>query len=207
MNTTKIAASFPYFLDAINQLSTGRSMADMMSVVQQALFIKANTGNSSLWVTLRDQDNPVLRFNELGMPTDEVVREMVPARVFAWVCRQQPAAPTYNDDLEGRLAQCEAWEKENNGWQVKASEVLPQPMGVSGQLVPPTTGKGRSAVWAGSEQELAVVLRGVRAFQAKRRKQTRKLIAQLWAYYLSQPTRQYQLVAVATEVAEGRIAA
>lgn len=189
MNTTKIAALYPYFLDALRQLHTGRSLDDMLTTVQQALLFKdtAATGSPNRWVMLRDHDNPVQRFDHLGLPSEDYLRELVSTRLFDWVYNQQPTRPTYSNDLAGWLAEYEA-QKPTTGWQVTANEVTPTLTGVPGQLVPahPEKRAGRYATWTGSEQELAELLRGLRAFRAKRRKYTRRLLAQLWAYHLQQ---------------------
>jgi hypothetical protein len=189
MNTTRIATLYPYFLDALRQLHTGRSLDDMLATVQLALLLKASTraGSPNRWITLRDQDNPVQRFDELGLPSEDELKELVPARLFDWVYQQQPVQPTYSDDLTGMLAEYHAGLGAATGWRVTANEVMPALQGVSGQPVPTTKRtRGQYATWTGTEQELATLLRGLRAFRAKRRKQTSRLIAQLWAYHLTQ---------------------
>ena len=205
MNTVKIAARYPYFLDALRQLNTGRRLEDMMAIVEQALSLKGNTGLRR-WVKLRDQDNPVKRFDELGLPSEDELHELVSPRQFDWVCRQMPEQPTYSNDLAGMLAKYEADYGAGTGWLATAHEVVAPPVGFPGQVVPAYP-KGRHLTCVGSEQELATLLRGLRAIRIKRHKRIRKLIAQLWAYYLSQQTRQYQLAAIDTEAMEGRMAA
>jgi hypothetical protein len=189
MNTARIATLYPYFLDALRQLHTGRSLDDMMATVQLALLLKASAraGSPNRWVTLRDQDNPIQRFDELGLPSEDELKELVPARLFDWVYQQQPVQPTCSDDLVGMLAEYHAGLGAATGWRVTANEVMPALQGVPGQPAPTTKRiRGQYATWTGTEQELATLLRGLRAFRAKRRKQTRRLIAQLWAYHLTQ---------------------
>jgi hypothetical protein len=191
MNTAKIATLYPYFLDALQQLHTGRSLEDMLHIVQQAQRIKSIANAPCMWVKLRDNENRALRYCELGLPTDEVLAELVPTRVFEWVCRQQPAAPIYDNPLAEYEAHCAS---EHTGWQVTAHQVMAMPTGLPGQPVPAREPR-RLLTWMGSAQEVAQVLRGLYALRTKRRKQTRRLVAQLRAYHLRQALQRATQVA------------
>lgn len=185
MNTKKIVTLYPYFLDALRQLHTGRCLKNMMANVEMALSLKTNMGLRH-WVKLRDRENTVLRFDEMGLPSEYELNELVSPRQFAWVCQQMPPQPTYSDDLAGMLAKHEAEQAITTGWQATAHAVPPPPAGFPGQTVPATYPKGQHLTWVGSEFTLATLLRGARAIRAKRHKHTHKLIAQLWAYHLLQ---------------------
>lgn len=185
MNTSKIAAFYPSFLDILCFPRTGRSFHDQINTVVLARQLQCNPTDFRRWVTLRDQDNPVEHFDELGMVTDEHLRELVSPRVFEWVCRQQPAEPVYSDDVAGWQAQSAAWQAAQTGWQITANEVAPSRTGILGQAVPPVE-KGRYCQWTGSAEQLATVLRGLRAQRTKRHKQVRKLLAQLMTYHWQQ---------------------
>jgi hypothetical protein len=176
MNTTKIAALGPFYSDMLRTKAAQphRSLLDMLEIRLRADLVLAN-GARRFSVAVRDQDNPVQRFDQLGLPTDELIFELVPARMWAWAEEQMPD-PGNELDLSGGLIV-----------RLSASTKVE---GLPGHLVPqdaPSTWLMRQ----GSAEEFAVLLRGLRAWQTKRRKRALRLLAQLRAFH-----RQTQLVPV-----------
>lgn len=168
MNTAKIAALQPFFLSCLRTKAAQphRSLLDMLEIKLRADLVLANS-QRSYFVAVRDQDNPVQRFNQLGLPTDELISELVPARVWAWAEEQMPD-PGNELDLSGGLLV-----------RLSASTKVE---GLPGQPVP----QDAPSCWLmrqGPPELFAVFLRGLRAWQTKRRKRARRLLAQLRAYH------------------------
>jgi len=171
MNTTKIAALGPFYLNMLRTKAAQphRSLLDMLEIRLRADLVLAS-GARRHSVAVRDQDNPVQRFDQLGLPTDELLFELVPARVWAWAEQQLPAGSN-----EAHLLAPAA------GLVVRLSSST-KVEGLPGQLVP----QDASAAWLvrqGQPEEFAVLLRGLRVWQTKRRKRARRLLAQLHAYH------------------------
>ena len=181
MNTTKIAALQPFFLNCLRTKAAQphRSLLDMLEIKLRGDLVLASARRYS--VAVRDQDNPVQRFDQLGLPTDELLMEFVPARVWAWAEQQLPASQQPPADLDEEIRQLLA---PATGLVVRLSAST-KVEGLPGQLVPqdaPSTWLMRQ----GPAEEFAVLLRGVRAYQAKRRKRARRLLAQLSAQHIQQ---------------------
>ena len=177
MNTAKIAALQPFFCDALRTLAAHpeRRLLDIIEIKLRADVLVAN-GPRSYSVTVRDLENPVLRFDQLGLPTDDLLFEFVPARVWAWAEQQLPADP--GDEAR--------WLAPPVGLAVRLSAST-KVTGLPGQPVPQDT-SSTSLRRQGPSEEFAVLLRGLRAYQVKRRKRARRLLAQLWvAYHWQQP--------------------
>lgn len=172
MNTTKVAALGPFYRDMLRTKAAQpyRCLVDMLEIRLRADLLLAS-GARRYSVAVRDQDNPVQRFDQLGLPTDEFLFEMVPARVWAWASQQLPADP---GDEAHLLAP-------SGGLAVRLSAST-KVEGQPGQLVPqdaPSTWLMRQ----GPAEEFAVLLRGLRSWQTKRHKRARRLLAQLQVYY------------------------
>lgn len=179
MNTTKIAALQPFWLDCLRTKAAQphRSLLDMLEIKLRADLVLAS-GARRFSVAVRDQDNPVQRFDQLGLPTDDLIFELVPAHVWAWASRQLPASPLPPADLNEEIRRLMA---PATGLAVRLSAST-KAEGLPGQPVP----QDAPSAWLvrqGPAEEFAVLLRGLRAYQAKRRKRARRLLAQLRAYH------------------------
>ena len=168
MNTTKIAALQPFFLSCLctKAAQPHRSLLDMLEIKLRADVVLAN-GKRSYSVAVRDQETPVQRFDQLGLPTDELLFELVPPRVWAWAEEQMPD-PGNELDLSGGL--------------IVRLSASTKAEGLPGQPVP----QDAPSAWLmrqGPPELFAVLLRGLRAWQTKRRKRARRLLAQLRAYH------------------------
>jgi hypothetical protein len=200
MNKTKIAAFYPFYLDMLRTKAAQphRSLLDMLEIGLRAELLLPDAPARRYWVALRDQDNPQRRFDQLGLPTDELLHEQVPARVFDWAQLQLLALPA-STDIELLLAR-------PTGWLATAHAFTPV-KGLPGQPVPVAT---EDSVWLkrqASAADLAPLLRGLRAYQAKRRKRARRLLAQLWTYHWQQQVVRQLVTVGAAQAAEGRLAA
>ena len=180
MNTTKIAALRPFFLDCLRTKAAQphRRLLDMLEIKLRSDVVQAS-GARSYSIAVRDQDNPVQRFDQLGLPTDELLMEFVPARVWAWAERQLPASPQPPADLNEEIRQLLA---PATGLAVRLSAST-KVEGLPGQPVP----QDAPSAWLvrqGPTEAFAVLLRGLRAWQTKRRKRARRLLAQLSAQHI-----------------------
>lgn len=187
MNVTKIAALRPFFLDMLRTQAAQphRSLLDMLEIKLRTDLLLAN-GKQRLWVAVRDLENPVQRFDQLGLPTDDLLLEFVPARVWAWAEQQLPADP--GDEAR--------WLAPRVGFEVRLSAST-KVEGLPGQPVP----QDAPSVYLlrqGPAEEFAGLLRGIRAYQVKRRKRARRLLAQLRAHH----AQQQRQLAIATALAE-----
>jgi hypothetical protein len=176
MPTPITAGLYQFYLDCLRTKAAQphRSLLDMLEIKLRADLVLAS-GRRRYSVAVRDLENPVQRFDQLGLPTDELIFEFVPARVWAWAEEQMPD-PGNELDLSGGLI-----------IRLSAST---KATGLPGQLVPqdaPSTWLMRQ----GPAEEFLTLLRGLRALQTKRRKRARKLLAQLRAFH-----NQTQLVPV-----------
>ncbi|GAB3637274.1 hypothetical protein GCM10027422_28640 [Hymenobacter arcticus] len=174
MNTTKIQALYPFFCDCLRTKAAQpqRCLLDMMET--KLIADQLLEGPRRFSVAVRDQANPVKRFDRLGMLTDELLYELVPARTWAWAEKQLPADP--GDEMR--------WAIERTGLLVRLHAHTPV-TGQPGQPVPEV----EPSVWLprqASATEAAPLLRGLRAFQAKRRKRARRLLAQLIIFHWQQ---------------------
>jgi hypothetical protein len=177
MNKHKIERYYPFYLDMLRTKAAQphRSLLDMLEIRLRTELLLPGAPARRYWVALRDQDNPQQRFDQLGLPTDEHLHEQVPARVFNWAQVQLLALPIEADEFAAALAPA-------TGWLARAHAFTPA-KGLPGQLVPAAS---EDSVWLkrqASAADLAPLLRGLRAYQAKRRKRARRLLAQLWAYH------------------------
>jgi hypothetical protein len=172
MNITKIAALGPFYLDMLRTQAAQphRSLLDMLEIKLRADLVLASSVHRYS-VAVRDLENPVQRFDQLGLPTDELILESVPARVWAWAEKQ---LPTDSGDEASWLAPAV-------GLAVRLSAST-KVAGLPGQLVP----QDAPSVWLlrqGPVEEFTVLLRGLRAWQTKRRKRVRRLLAQSRVYH------------------------
>jgi hypothetical protein len=201
MDTAKIKALYQYYLDCLRTKAAQpyRSLLDMMEIKLRADLAMPSAPPRRYWVALRDLDNPQRRFDQLGLPTDEVLHEQVPARVWNWVQAQLLALPT-STELELLLGHA-------TGWRARAHAFTLEE-GLPGQLVPAASEceASVSVERLASAEDLASLLRGMRAYQAKRRKYARRLLGQLSAYHWQQGNRQLVILET-TRAAEGRVAA
>jgi hypothetical protein len=203
MNTNKIAGLYPYFLDGLRTCAAQphRSLLDMLEIKLRCELLVPSAPARRYWVALRDQDNPQQRFDQLGLPTNEVLHEQVTARVWNWAQVQLLALPA-STDVELLLGP-------SMGWWARARAFTAME-GQPGQPVPPAS-EHETDVHVerqASATDLAPLLRGLRAYQAKRRKRARRLLAQLWTYHSQQlVARQYEAVEAKAAATEGRVAA
>jgi hypothetical protein len=202
MDTAKMQALYPYYLDCLRTKAAQpyRSLLDMMEIKLRADLAMPSALPRRYWVALRDLDNPQRRFDLLGLPTDEFLHEQVPARVWNWAQVQLLALPA-STDLELLLGPA-------IGWRARARAFTPQD-GLPGKLVPAASEREAdvSVERQASAEDLAPLLRGLRAYQAKQRKRARRLLAQLWAYHWQQQAARQLVTVGATRVADGRVAA
>lgn len=180
MNTTKIAALRPFFIDCLRTKAAQphRSLLDMLEIKLRADVVKAS-GAQRFSVAVRDQDNPVQCFDQLGLPTDNLLLEFVPPRVWAWAEQQLPASPPPPADLNEEIRQLLA---PATGLAVRLSAST-KVAGLPDQLVP----QDAPSVWLvrqGPADDFLTLLRGIQAYQRKRRKCARRLLAQLSAQHI-----------------------
>jgi hypothetical protein len=200
MNTNKIAGLYPFYLDMLrtHAAQPHRSLLDMLEIKLRTELLVPSAPPRRYWVALRDQDNPQQRFDQLGLPTDEVLHEQVPARVWNWAQLQLLILPS--------CAVLPLYGASRTGWWARAHAFTPT-VGLPGQLVPSASEDSVHVVRQASATDIAPLLRGLRAYQAKRRKRARRLLAQLYTYHWQQlVARQYKAFEAAT-AAEGRVAA
>jgi hypothetical protein len=168
MNKSKIEHYHSLYLDMLRTKAAQphRSLLDMLEIKLRADVVLAN-GNRSYSIAVRDLENPVQRFDQLGLPTDELIFEFVPARVWAWAEEQMPD-PGNELDLSGGL--------------IVRLSASTKAMGLPGHLVP----QDAPSTWLlrqGPADEFLTLLRGIQAYQRKRRKRARRLLAQLGVYH------------------------
>lgn len=176
MTHSKVAGLYPFYLDCLRTKAAQphRSLLDMLEIRLRADVVLAN-GSNSYSVAVRDLENPVQRFDQLGLPTDELLFEFVPARVWAWAKQQLPA----DSGDEAR------WLALPVGLAVRLNAST-KVTGLPGQLVP----QDAPSVWLlcqGPAEDFLTLLRGLRAWQTKRRKRARRLLAQLRVHHHAQP--------------------
>jgi hypothetical protein len=200
MNKTKIARYYPLYLDMLRTKAAQpqRTLLGMMENQLRAETLLASARRYS--VGLKDLDNPQQRYDYVGCSTDEVVREFVPARVFNWAHLQLLTLPASE-------AMVMLWPVPT-GWLARAQALTPA-TGLAGQPVLPT-GEQEASVHVerqGTALDLAPLLRGLLAYQAKQRKRAHRLLAQLWTYHWQQQVTRQLTTVEAARAAEGKVAA
>lgn len=199
MNKTKIARYYPLYLDILRTKAKQpqRTLLDMMENQLRAETLLASTRRYSVGV--KDCDNAQQRYDYVGYTTDEVLREFVPARVFNWTQVQllTLSACTTIDELL----------REPTGW-VAYLQASTSVSGLPGQPVPPASEREATlhVKRHGTAEDIAPLLRGLRAYQAKQRKRARRLLAQLFTYHWQQQVTRQLVTVEAARAAEGRVA-
>jgi hypothetical protein len=190
MNTTKVARLYPVYCDMLRRAAAApqRGLLGMLENVLRAEVLQDAGHRYS--IALRDQDNPTTVFNFVGVPTEDHLADFVPARVFAWAQQQLPSDLSEPTRLLAPKA----------GWAVRLQAAALATQGQPGQATLPA-GPTVYLEHQGSAEEVAVLARGLRAHQAKRRRHARRLLAQLWAYHWRQQR------AIATQGIEEKVAA
>jgi hypothetical protein len=156
MNAHKIAALYPYFLNSLRHINAAQTM--------ESLLCEHSPGSRRYSIALTDVENPGQHSDWLAEVAGVTIQEFAPERVFNWVRQHLPTlAAGYQP-------------KPATGWHLylQASN-REQASGPSLHLYTSAT-----------SAELAPVLRGLRAYQAKRRKRAHRILAQLRVYHAQQ---------------------
>ena len=160
MNTATIAALYPYFLDSLRYANAAQTMEALLVRRLQADQVPTSRSYSHS-LALTDVDHPGQPADWLAEAAGVTLQEFAPERVFNWVCQQVPALTA---DYQPKPA---------TGWHVYLQATArDQATGPNLHLYATTT-----------SAELAPALRGLRAYQVKRYKRARRLLAQLRAYH------------------------
>lgn len=165
MNTAKIAALCA-FSDCQRYLtqdaSAGRNLY-FDHVTRRALRDDVPAGGTTYAVSIDDHARGIRRVDDFGDRQYDLLQVDCPTRVYAWALKQLPAEDNLAPDQGER-------------WSATVA-------------IHPTKDSGEEPTFKfciSSAESFAVLLRGMRAYQAKRRKYARKVLAQVKAYHLQQ---------------------
>jgi hypothetical protein len=159
MNITKIAGLYPYFLNALAVAPSDSLQRSIQQLLELKVQNSLSRAGGRYSVKVKD-----MGAKARGCATTAVDLEVYcPARVFAWGLSQQPATNTHHDLAPELL------------WSAMTGDF--------------TTEDGVFTLRFGAEADFATLLRGMRAYERKQAKYSRKLRAQLQAYHAQQQQR------------------